>query len=60
MKKNGVRNEPLDLFNYNYACCELIRPRWDDLERKLAKGVNYVKKHTGIRKSRRATKGMEM
>ncbi len=60
VKKNGVRNEPLDLFNYNYACCELIRPRWDDLERKLAKGVNYVKKHTGIRKSRRATKGMEM
>lgn len=53
-KKGGIRNEPLDLFNYNYAACELLRPIWDELERKLEKGINYVR-HSGKRKKKRRT-----
>ncbi len=44
VKKSGVRNEPLDLFNYNYAVCELLNPSWDILESKLARGINYMEK----------------
>lgn len=61
VKKAGVkRNEPLDLFNYNYAVCELLRPVWGDLESKLSKGINYMKavKKTG-RKRRKSQKGLE-
>lgn len=42
VQKSGVRNEPLDLFNYNYAVLELIKPDWDTLERKLEAGINYM------------------
>lgn len=54
VKKSGVRNEPLDLFNYNYACMELLRPVWGDLESKLKDGVNYMKE--GRRKARQRRK----
>lgn len=61
VKKPGVRNEPLDLFNYNYAVLEIIRPVWGDLESKLEKGINYMKatrtKRKRVRKSR---KGLEV
>lgn len=63
VKKSGVRNEPLDLFNYNYAVCELLSPSWDDLERKLLEGINYMKKTAGKssgRKQRKCQKGMEL
>lgn len=44
-KKSGVRNEPFDLLNYNYAVLEIMRPEWDRLEEKLEKGINYVVPH---------------
>lgn len=53
VKKAGVRNEPLDLFNYNYAVCTLIRPIWGDLEAKLEKGINYMKATGPKKKARR-------
>lgn len=43
VKKSGVRNEPLDLFNYGYAAIELRRPAWNLLEEKLSRGINYMK-----------------
>ena len=43
VKKAGARNEPLDLFNYNLAALELIRPDFDVLEKKLDKGINYMR-----------------
>lgn len=62
VKKPGVRNEPLDLFNYNYAVLELLRPVWGDLEGKVSKGINYMKH--GSRKAKRtrrkAQKGIEI
>lgn len=42
VKKSGVRNEPLDLFNYNLAACMIRKPNWDSLEEKLDKGINYM------------------
>ena len=61
VKKSGVRNEPLDLFNYNYVCIEKLRPIWGDLEKKLERGVNYMKATRKSRqKKRRNTKGMEV
>lgn len=63
VKKSGIRNEPLDLFNYNYAVCELLRPSWDSLERKVNSGINYMKKtasgNSG-RNTRKCQKGMEL
>ncbi len=57
VKKNGVRNEPLDLFNYGYAALEIRKPAWDKLEGKLKKGINYMKqkKQAGNRHNRRKT-----
>lgn len=61
VKKSGARNEPLDLFNYNYAACMLRRPAWDVLEEKIEKGINYMKaQKKGTRKNRRAQKGMNV
>lgn len=44
VKKSGVRNEPLDLFNYGLAAIELRRPAWNVLEEKLSRGINYMEK----------------
>lgn len=60
VKKSGARNEPLDLFNYNYAVEELLRPEWDKLEEKIKKGVNYMKKGKRQRQSRRSINGIEV
>ena len=61
VKKSGARNEPLDLFNYNYAAVELLRPDWDKLEEKLKKGVNYMKRKTKFtRRTRKSIDGMEV
>ena len=61
VKKSGARNEPLDLFNYNYAACELLRPVWGELEAKLEKGINYMKAtRKARRKARKSQGGMEV
>lgn len=60
VKKAGARNEPLDLFNYNYAVCELLRPIWGELESKLERGINYTKATKTVRKKRRSRKGMDL
>lgn len=60
VKKSGTRNEPLDLFNYNYAVQELLRPDWDKLEGKLKQGVNYMKKSKRKRMQRRSIGGIEV
>lgn len=60
VKKSGARNEPLDLFNYNYAVEELLRPEWDKLEEKLKKGINYMRKGKRQRLSRKSIKGIEV
>lgn len=43
VKKAGIRNEPFDLFNYNYAAIEILKPDFDVLEERLKKGINYMK-----------------
>jgi len=61
VKKAGARNEPLDLFNYNYAVCELLRPVWGELETKLNRGINYMKvKKRAARKTRKSQNGIEV
>ena len=60
VKKSGVRNEPLDLFNYNYAVEEILRPDWDKLEDKLNHGINYMKKGRRKRTVRRSINGIEV
>lgn len=60
VKKSGARNEPLDLFNYNLAVCELLRPVWSDLELKISKGINYTKAVKKVRKQRKSTKGLSI
>ena len=60
VKKSGARNEPLDLFNYNYAVEELLRPEWDKLEEKLKQGVNYMKRMPVKRTARKTIKGIEV
>ncbi len=61
VKKSGARNEPLDLFNYNYAAVELLRPDWDRLEEKLNRGVNYMKKRSvPLRRKRKSIDGIEV
>ncbi len=60
VKKSGARNEPLDLFNYNYAAVELLRPDWDKLEEKLKRGINYMKKGKTRRTVRRSIDGIEV
>lgn len=59
VKKNGVRNEPLDLFNYGYAACKIMRPAWNVLEEKLDKGINYMKarKKKSVNNARHQTGG---
>ena len=56
-KSSGARNEPFDLFNYNYAAVELINPKWDVLEEKLERGINYTQPHAGAKKRARGTGG---
>ena len=58
-KKTRERNEPFDLFNYNYATVELIRPEWDKLEEKIKHGVNYMRKRPPKRTVRRSINGIE-
>ncbi len=60
VKKSGVRNEPLDLFNYNYAVVELLKPDWDKLEKKLQQGLNYMKKNNKKGQRRRSISGIEV
>lgn len=60
IKKSGARNEPLDLFNYNYAVVELLRPEWNTLEEKLKNGVNYMRKRKGKGRPRRSINGIEV
>lgn len=61
VKKSGVRNEPLDLFNYNYAACEILRPVWGELEAKINRGINYMKaKKVARRRTRKSQDGMEV
>ena len=60
VKKSGVRNEPLDLFNYNYAVEEILRPDWDKLEDKLNHGINYMKRGRRKRTVRRSINGIEV
>jgi phage terminase large subunit GpA-like protein len=57
VKKSGVRNEPLDLFNYNYAACMLRRPDWDSLEGKIGRGINYMKAAKKKTTTRRRSQG---
>lgn len=60
VKKSGVRNEPLDLFNYGYAAIELRRPSWNLLERKISEGINYMRpgKKKPHRQRRTVSKGV--
>lgn len=61
VKKAGARNEPLDLFNYNYAACEILRPVWGELEAKLDRGINYMKaRKRTVRKTRKSQGGIEV
>ncbi len=46
IKKQGVRNEPLDVRNYATAAVELINPNWEVIEKKINLGINYMKKNT--------------
>lgn len=57
---SSVRNEPFDLFNYNYAALELLNPNWDVLEEKIKQGINYMKKQQIKPKQRRNQKGIEL
>lgn len=57
VKKSGARNEPLDLFVYNYAALELLRPNWNVLEAKLEHGVNYMKPHKTHKRTQRRSQG---
>ena len=61
VQRKGTRNEPLDLFNYNYAVEEILRPEWDKLQAQLEKGINYTKKVARRKKAtRHVTKGIEV
>lgn len=64
VKKSGARNEPLDLFNYNYVVEEILRPDWDKLEEKIKQGKNYMirskSEKAGGRKRRKSIKGIEV
>lgn len=60
VKKAGVRNEPFDLLNYNYAAVELLRPDWDVLEQKLKAGINYMIPGVPRQMSRKSYNGMEV
>ena len=46
IKKRGIANEPLDLFNYNLAACMLRNPSWDVLEDKVDRGIDYTRKQS--------------
>lgn len=59
VKKSGIRNEPLDLFNYNYATCQIRRPTWNVLEDKLEKGIDYTQKRKRRGTARKNQKGVE-
>ena len=59
-KKAGARNEPFDLFNYNLAVMELIRPNWDALEQKILKGINYTKQVEKKPRRRKSYGGIEV
>ena len=60
IKKRGIANEPLDLFNYNLAACMLRNPSWDVLEDKVDRGIDYTRKQPAAvtpakRRARRRT-----
>lgn len=60
VKKRGVRNEPLDLFNYNYAAYLIRNPNIESMERKVAAGINYMRKDKKRRRvTRKPQKGIE-
>ena len=60
VQRKGTRNEPLDLFNYNYAVEEILRPEWDKLESQLEKGINYTKRTKKKAPKRYVSKGIEV
>ena len=61
VKKQGVRNEPLDIRNYATAALEIISPvNWGALEGKLAKGINYLEKAPAKRKTGVVNKGVQI
>jgi len=61
VKKTGIlRNEPFDLMNYNYATLCLLRPEFDLLEEKIAKGINYMVPKKRARKVRKPIQGLEV
>lgn len=41
-KSSHSRNEPLDLFNYNYAALVILNPDYDKLEEKIKQGKDYT------------------
>lgn len=51
-KSSGVRNEPFDLRNYNTACIEDLKPDWNALQKKVEKGINYMKAGSGTGRKR--------
>lgn len=59
VKKSGARNEPLDLFVYNYAVVEILKPVWKILEDKVNKGIDYTAPRVNKTSTRRRSqKGM--
>lgn len=60
VKKTGVRNEPFDLLNYNYAAVEILHPEWDVLERKIKAGINYMIPPVTRKAGRKSYSGIEV
>ena len=52
VKKQGARNEPFDLRNYNTAAVEFLNPNFAVLEKKVSEGINYMKKGSRNTKKR--------
>jgi hypothetical protein len=46
--------------NYNYATLCLLRPEFDLLEEKIAKGINYMVPKKRARKVRKPIQGLEV
>ncbi len=45
VKKNGVRNEPLDVRNYAMAALRILNPNWELLKKRSIDSVQYQEKH---------------
>lgn len=53
VKKNSVRNEPLDLRNYAMAAFRILNPMMDALLEKRKAGASFTRTQAPIRKQRR-------